>query len=91
MAGGKEVQLSAEVDLLPSEGDRAASRQQGANKPPISMNFEVCSVCMRAFVHVCMCVCVTYRMYVRRLTHVCVPVCLALIFSHPNVELLDNC
>ena len=44
MAGGKEVQLSAEVDLLPSEGERAAARQQGANKPPISMNFEVCSV-----------------------------------------------
>lgn len=45
MAGGKEVQLSAEVDLLASEGDRAAARQQGANKPPISMNFEVPFAC----------------------------------------------
>lgn len=66
MAGGKEVQLSAEVDLLPSEGDRAASRQQGTNKPPISMNFEVCSVC--ACTRTCVRVCCVH-------VHACVRVC----------------
>jgi AP-2 complex subunit mu-1 len=38
--GGKEVSLSAEVNLLPSTVEKA-SRHQGANKPPISLNFEV--------------------------------------------------
>jgi len=43
MAGMKETQLSAEIDLLETESKKKWTR------PPISMNFEVCTIPMSLY------------------------------------------
>jgi len=40
MAGMKESQISAEIELLPTRDTKKWTR------PPISLNFEVCFVCL---------------------------------------------
>ena len=49
MQGMKESQLTAEVELLPIT--ESAKHKQAA-KPPISMNFEVCTS-IYIYIHVC--------------------------------------
>ena len=41
MAGMRETQLTADVELLSSTVETSKNKQQ--TRPPISMNFEVCS------------------------------------------------
>ena len=41
MAGMKETQLTADVELLTSGAGSGDSKAKQQNRPPISMNFEV--------------------------------------------------
>ncbi len=42
MAGMRETQLTADVELLSSSTETSKNKQQ--TRPPISMNFEVCKI-----------------------------------------------